>query len=84
MSETSLSDAAQAAESTDQVPGDETRPVIYEMDGQVAHLIMQHRPHNLLGPALDGRTGRRHSVGAGAGGTRSRPPQRVAPLLRGR
>jgi enoyl-CoA hydratase/carnithine racemase len=52
MSKTSLSDAAQAAESTDQVPGDDTRPVIYEMDGQVAHLIMQHRPHNLLGPAL--------------------------------
>jgi enoyl-CoA hydratase/carnithine racemase len=52
MSETSLSDVAQAAEPTEHLSVDDTRPVIYEMDGQVAHLIMQHRPHNLLGPAL--------------------------------
>jgi enoyl-CoA hydratase/carnithine racemase len=52
MSETTLSDAAQAAQPADQLPGGDTRPVSYEMDGQVAHLIMQHRPHNLLGPGL--------------------------------
>jgi enoyl-CoA hydratase/carnithine racemase len=52
MSETTLSDAAQAAQPTDQSSVDDTRPVSYEMDGHVAHLIMQHRPHNLLGPAL--------------------------------
>jgi enoyl-CoA hydratase/carnithine racemase len=28
------------------------RPVRYEMDGQVAHLVMQRRPHNFLGPAM--------------------------------
>jgi enoyl-CoA hydratase/carnithine racemase len=52
MSETTLSDAAQAAQPTGQSSVDDTRPVSYEMDGHVAHLIMQHRPHNLLGPAL--------------------------------
>ena len=52
MSETSLSDAAQAAQPIDELSMGDTHPVIYEMDGQVAHLIMQHRPHNLLGPAL--------------------------------
>lgn len=49
MSATPLSDPAP---STDQIAGDDTRPVIYELDGQVAHLIMQNRPHNLLGPAM--------------------------------
>jgi enoyl-CoA hydratase/carnithine racemase len=52
MSNTSLSDAAQAALSTDQLSVGDTRPVAYEMDGQVAHLIMQHRPHNFLDTAL--------------------------------
>ena len=52
MSETSLSDAPQAAQPIDELSMGDTHPVIYEMDGQVAHLIMQHRPHNLLGPAL--------------------------------
>jgi enoyl-CoA hydratase/carnithine racemase len=52
MSETSLSDAAQADQTTAQLSVGDTRPVVYEMDGKVAHLIMQHRPHNLLDPAL--------------------------------
>jgi enoyl-CoA hydratase/carnithine racemase len=52
MNETSLSDPAQAAQPIDELSMGDTHPVIYEMDGQVAHLIMQHRPHNLLGPAL--------------------------------
>ncbi|MEB3371370.1 enoyl-CoA hydratase/isomerase family protein [Saccharopolyspora mangrovi] len=52
MSETSQSDAVQAAQPAGQLSVGDTRPVIYEMDGQVAHLIMQHRPHNFLDPAL--------------------------------
>lgn len=31
---------------------DDSRAVGYEMDGLVAHLVMQHRPHNFLGVAL--------------------------------
>jgi enoyl-CoA hydratase/carnithine racemase len=30
----------------------ETGPVRYELDGKVAHLVMQERPHNFLGLAL--------------------------------
>lgn len=52
MSETSLSNVAQATQPPDLLSAGDTRPVIYEMDGQVAHLIMQHRPHNYLSPAL--------------------------------
>lgn len=52
MSETSLSDAEQAAQFPDQLSVGDRHPVSYEMDAQVAHLIMQHRPHNLLDPAL--------------------------------
>lgn len=54
MSETSLSESAPADEAAPAAtsPADDTRPVRYEMDGRVAHLVMQDRPHNFIGPAL--------------------------------
>jgi enoyl-CoA hydratase/carnithine racemase len=52
MSETSLSDVAQDVQPSDELSVGDTPPVAYEMDGQVAYLVMQHRPHNLLAPAL--------------------------------
>jgi len=52
MSETSMSESALPDETTTQLSVDDSHAVIYEMDGLVAHLIMQHRPHNFLGLAL--------------------------------
>jgi enoyl-CoA hydratase/carnithine racemase len=52
MSDGSLQGTPQAAKPTEQLPVEDTRAVRYEMDGQVAHLIMQHRPHNFLGLVL--------------------------------
>jgi enoyl-CoA hydratase/carnithine racemase len=61
MSQTTATEARFAAEAATGAIGTDPGPVLaavagvpvrYEMDGKVAHLIMQDRPHNFLGLAL--------------------------------
>jgi enoyl-CoA hydratase/carnithine racemase len=80
MSQTTATEARFAAEAATGAIGTDPGPVLaavagvpvrYEMDGKVAHLIMQDRPHNFLGLALIA------GLIGGTGGPRAPGPRAV-------